>query len=180
MATPTPSNVAPNIGNYFIGRGYAQVMLEGESTFSDLGNITVFEFQVKPTMLPHFSSRVGVRKKDFVAVTELEATLTMSMEEITARNMAMCVLGNVTGSSNNWSISILSRPQIYAAFRFTGTNSLGAQWMANFPVVLLTPQRAISLISAGSGAWGTIDLQADVLYDSHSNTFGTLTNTNMS
>src|SRR5262245_40650515 len=179
MPTPTPSNVAPNIGNYFIGRGFAQVQLEGESSYSDLGNITVFEFQVKPTMLAHYSSRVGVRKKDFTAVTELEATLTLSMEEITARNMAMCVLGNVSGGSHNWSIDILSHPQFYAAFRFTGTNSLGAQWMADFPVVLLTPQRAISLISAGSGAWGTIDLQADVLFDSHSNRFGTLTNTNM-
>jgi|SRR6516225_7442233 len=177
---PTPHNVSPNIGNYFIGRGFAQIQLPGDTAFHDLGNITLFEFQVKPTMLPHFSSRVGVRKKDFTAVTELDATLTISMEEFTARNMGFAVLGAVTGTAPNYSISIMSNPQIYCSFLFTGTNSVGPQWQASFPVVLLTPQKAISLISAGSGAWGTIDIQGDVLFDSHSNAFGTLTTTDIS
>jgi len=89
-------------------------------------------------------------------------------------------LGAVTGTAPNYSISIMSNPQIYCSFLFTGTNSVGPQWQASFPVVLLTPQKAISLISAGSGAWGTIDIQGDVLFDSHSNAFGTLTTTDIS
>ena len=180
MPTVTPHSTPPNVGNYFIGRGYATVTLEGESSAHDLGNITLFEFQVKPTMLPHYSSRVGVRKKDFVAVTELEATLTLSMEEIVARNLALCVLGDVSQPTPGvYHIDIMESPQKYASFQFIGTNSVGAQWTAVFPLVLLTPQKAISLISAGSGSWGTIDLQADVLFDDHTGTFGYLESDNI-
>jgi hypothetical protein len=179
FTAPAPANTAPDIGNYFIGRGYAQIQLPGDVTWHDLGNITVFEFQVKPTMLPHFSSRVGVRKKDFTAVTELDATLTMSMEEFTARNMGFALLGTVQGTSPNFHINIMDTPALYASFQFTGTNTIGPQWQASFPTVLITPQKAISLISAGAGTWGTIDVQGDVLFDAHSQTFGTLSVTHM-
>lgn len=176
MPSVTPHSHSPNIGNYFIGRGYCTIQLEGESAAHDAGNITSFEFEVKPTMLDHFSSRVGVRKKDFVAVTELSATLRVSMEEITARNMAMYILGDQPTESppGTFTMDILSKPQIYASFQFVGTNSVGAQYTATFPLVLLTPQKAIQLISSGSGAWGTIDLQGDVLFDDHTQTFGTI------
>ena len=179
FTNPTPHNVSPNIGNYFIGRGFASIQLPGDLTFHDLGNITVFEFQVKPTMLPHFSSRVGVRKKDFTAVTELDATLTMEMEEFTARNMGFALLGAVQGTAPNFHINIMDTPAFYCSFIFTGTNTIGPQWQASFPTVLLTPQKAISLISAGAGTWGSISVQGDVLFDQHSGTFGTLTTTDI-
>ena len=98
FGNPTPKYLSPNIGNYRIGRGYLKMQMQGDPTPLDMGNCTQFEFNVKPTTLPHFSSRVGVRIKDFLAVTELEASLTMSMEEITARNFAIACLGNVLQS----------------------------------------------------------------------------------
>ena len=175
FTVPTPSQTAPDIGNYFIGRGYAQVQVAGDPTWHDLGNITLFEFIVKPTILSHFSSRVGVRKKDFTAVTELDATLTLTMEEWNARNLGIAVLGTPQGTAPNFHINIMDTPAFYCSFLFYGTNTIGPQWQASFPTVLLTPTKALSLISAGSGAWGTIDIQADVLFDQHSQTFGTLT-----
>jgi hypothetical protein len=175
FTAPAPSQTAPDIGNYFIGRGYAQVQVTGDVTWHDLGNITLFEFQVKPTLLHHYSSRVGVRKKDFSAVTELDATLTLTLEEWNARNLGIALLGAVQGTAPNFHINIMDTPAFYASFLFTGTNTIGPQWQASFPTVLLTPNKALSLISAGSGAWGTIDITGDVLFDAHSQTFGTLT-----
>lgn len=173
-----PNLESPNIGNYYIGRGVCYIKLEGEAEFLDCGNVTAFEYQAKPTILPHFSSRVGVRKKDFVAVTELEATLMVSTEEFTARNMGFALLGSSRESPSgpsNIVVNMFETPLIRGAFRFIGTNSVGPKWTIDFPLVQLTPSKAVSLISQGSGSWGSIDLQADVLLDPVTGQFGIAT-----
>lgn len=168
MPTVAPNLESANIGNYYIGRGICYTKLEGEAEYLDAGNVTLFEFQVKPTILPHYSSRIGVRVKDFTAVTELEATLTISMEEFTARNLGMALLGTSRESPagpSNIVIDMFSTPIIRGAFKFVGTNVVGPQWTFEFPLVQLTPNKVVSLISQGAGSWGTIDLQGDVLKD---------------
>lgn len=160
-----PSFASPNIGNYYIGRGYLSMKLEGEADYKDMGNCKSFEFQAQPTLQNHFSSRVGVRTKDLVVVTELSATLKMSLEEFTARNMALYMLGDIPPESGNFEIDMFTNPLFYAAIRFTGTNDVGPQYVINFPSVTITPQNAIQLIASGSGDWGSIDLQGDVNKD---------------
>jgi hypothetical protein len=167
---PHATSGSPNIGNLYIGRGIVSIQMQGEVTFSDAGNVTLFEFQVKPTILPHYSSRVSVRIKDFTAVTELDATINMSMEEFTARNMALAILGDVA-SSPATGIQMFAVPQLFGAVQFVGTNSIGAQWEALFPLVQFSPNKVVSLIGQGSGSWGAIDLQVDVLKDTHTGEF---------
>jgi len=157
-----PTFASPNIGNYYVGRGYVSMKLTGDPDYVDCGNCTLFEFQATPTLLNHFSSRVGVRTKDLVVVTELSATLRISLEEFTARNMAAYMLADMPAESGGFQISMFSQPLIYAAVKFTGTNDVGPKWSFEFPQCTISPQAAISLISNGSGEWGTIDLQADV------------------
>jgi hypothetical protein len=169
-----PTYASPNIGNYFVGRGFLQMQIVGEVSYVDMGNCTSFELVAKPTLLEHYSSRVGVRTKDLVVVNELSATLTMSLEEITARNMATALLGTAH-ASGSVSIDMLDNPLFYAAIKFTGTNVVGPKWNFTFPLCILTPSKAVSLISQGSGTWGTIDLQADVLKDPVTGKFGTAT-----
>ena len=176
-----PHEQSPNIGNYVVGRGIGYVKLvppsyASDSNYVDCGNITEFTFQVKPTRLDHYSSRIGVRKKDMVVVTELAATLTITMEEFTARNLAFAVLG-APGESppGTYNVSVLSQPLVYAAFKFVSTNIVGPQWTYTFPLCLFTPNKAISLLPTGSGSWGALDFEADVLYDDVSGTFGTAT-----
>jgi hypothetical protein len=177
---PGPS---PNIGNYLVGRGIGYVKLipptlNPDAAYVDCGNITEFTFQVKPTRLEHYSSRVGVRKKDLVVVTEVAATLTMIMEEFTARNLAMSVLGVATGGPGPGSVvTILSQPLIYAAFKFISTNVIGPQWTYEFTNCLLTPSKAMSLLPTGSGTWGAMDFEVDVLFDQVTGLFGTATET---
>jgi hypothetical protein len=169
------AQTSPNIGNYVVGRGIGYIKLipptpNPDAGYVDAGNITEFTFQVKPTRLEHFSSRIGVRKKDLVVITEVDATLTMILEEFTARNLGMAALGNPTAP-----ITILSQPLIYASFKFVSTNVVGPQWTYEFPNCLFTPSKAISLLPAGSGSWGAFDFEVDVLFDQVSGGFGTIT-----
>ena len=81
------SLTSPNIGNYYIGKGEVSIKLLGESQYTAVGNCPTFEFTAKVTQLDHYSSMTGVKVKDFTAVTEISGTLTMVLEEFTARFM---------------------------------------------------------------------------------------------
>jgi hypothetical protein len=166
-----PSINSPNVGNLFIGRGYLSMQLQGETSYQDMGNCTSFTMQVAPTLLHHYSSRVGVRKKDLSVVTQLDATLQMTLEEITVRNMATFVLGAPLESGAD-SVFLMSQPLFYASLRFSATNVVGAQWNAVFPLVLLSPRNAFQLIAEGSGNWGNMQIQGDVQFDAVSQQFG--------
>jgi hypothetical protein len=166
------SLLSPNIGNYYIGKGILSIKLLGETAYTDCGNVPQFEFQSKVTSLDHFSSRQGVRVKDFTAVVEVAGNLTMQLEELTARNMGFALLGLPTGgpSPTPDTIEIFSSPIIYGAVKFTGTNIIGPIYTITFPLVKLSPSKALSLIG---NSWGTIDLEGDVLYDTVLKSFGT-------
>jgi hypothetical protein len=173
------SGPSPNVGNLFVGRGYLAMKIQGESSFTDMGNCTRFSFQVTPTRLDHYSSRVGVRKKDLTVVTQLDAKLTMTLEEATIRNMAMLVLGTALTSGES-TIDLMSNPLFYAGLHFTATNAVGPQWHAVFPLVLMSPAGPFQLISEGSGSWGTIEIEGDVQFDGVSGQYGWLFSTTAS
>ena len=166
------SLISPNIGNYYIGKGVISCKLLGESAYIDMGNCPTFEFQAKVTQLDHYSSRTGVKVKDFTAVTEISGVLTMVLEEFTARNLGFALLGLPSGgpSPSPDVIDVFANPVIYGAVKFVGTNDIGPIWTCEFPLVKLSPNKALSLIG---NTWGTIDLEGDVLYDQSSGTFGT-------
>ncbi len=175
MPSVLPHEISPNIGNLKVGRGFMEIKRQGETSFVDCGNVTEATYNVKPTLLEHYSSRQGVRTKDLVVVTQLAATLTLIMEEFTARNIAFSVLGDFAESPpGTYIVTALSTPLLYCALKFTDTSVVGPQWAINFPLVILTPSKAVQMISAGSGAWGTFDFQADVLKDPDTGQFFTL------
>jgi hypothetical protein len=163
---------SPNIGNYYIGRGLVSIQLLGESVFTPCGNSPQFEFMAKVTKLDHYSSMTGVKVKDFTAVTEISGSLTMVLEEFTARNMGLALLGLPTGgpSPSPDTIDIFADPVIYGAVQFVGANDVGPIWTTNFPLVSISPSKAIAFIG---NAYGTIDLIGDVLYDRLTGGFGT-------
>ena len=171
------SLLSPNIGNYYIGKGLVSIKLLGESAYVDCGNCPTFEFMAKVTQLDHFSSMTGVKVKDFTAVTEISGTLTMVLEELTARNMGFALLGIPAGdpalgspSPADANIDIFANPVIYGAVKFVGTNDIGPNWTVEFPLVKLSPNKALSLIG---NTWGTVDLEGDVLTTARAGGFGT-------
>jgi hypothetical protein len=167
---------SPNIGNYYIGRGLVSIQLLGENTYTPCGNSPQFEFFAKVTQLDHYSSMTGVKVKDFTAVTEISGELTMVLEEFTARNMGLALLGLPTGgpSPSPDTIDIFADPVIYGAVQFIGANDVGPIWTTLFPLVSLKPSKAIAFIG---NAYGTIELKGDVLYDRLTGGFGTATTT---
>jgi hypothetical protein len=88
--------------------------------------------------------------------------------------MGFALLGLPTGgpSPTPDTIDIFNNPVIYGSVRFQGTNDIGPIWTVNFPLVKLSPSKALSLIG---NTWGTVDLDGDVLFDQVSKTFGTAT-----
>src|ERR1035437_9560172 len=168
------SLLSPNIGNYYIGKGIVSIKLLGETKYVDCGNVPVFEFMAKVTQLDHYSSRTGVRVKDFTAVIEIAGSLTMQLEELTARNMGFALLGLPTGSASpgEETIQVFSNPVIYGSVKFVGSNDIGPIWTVEFPLVKLSPTKALGLIA---NTWGVIDLDGDVLFDQNQQTFGTAT-----
>lgn len=173
------SLVSPNIGNYYIGRGLVSIQLLGETEYTPCGNSPQFEFMAKVTSLDHYSSMTGVKVKDFTAVTEISGSLTMVLEEFTARNMGFALLGlpaNSGGSplEEQETIDIFADPVIYGSVMFVGANDVGPIWTTIFPLVSIKPSKAIAFIG---NTYGTIELLGDVLYDRLAGGFGTATAT---
>ena len=72
---------SPSVQNYHIGKGVVTFTETGGSTARDLGNAPDFVYTPKVTKLEHFSSREGVKTKDFTAITEIGATIKLTLDE---------------------------------------------------------------------------------------------------
>ena len=164
------SNSSPNVDNYFVGKGIIKMMRDGDSDYRDVGNVPEFEYTPSLDRLDHFSSRQGVRTKDRSIVREKSATIRMVMEELTADNLAMLLMGTAVGAGpNNIEINIFSETEIRAALRFIGTNDVGAKVQLDFPIVSFTPSSSFSPIS---DEWGQIEMSGEVLADPDTGFFG--------
>jgi hypothetical protein len=100
---------SPNVQNYHIGKGIVSFKEVGGSTFTDLGNAPKFIYTPTVTKKEHFSSREGIKTKDFTAITEVGATIKVTLDEITGLNLAFFALADTgTDSDGNITLSGLS------------------------------------------------------------------------
>jgi hypothetical protein len=94
---PDKSLVSPLVSQYYNGKGIVSIQITSgltpDGAYVDIGNVPVFEFAPVINTLPHFSSRLGIRSKDLEIITEKSATLNMTMEEWTYRNLLLAFLG---------------------------------------------------------------------------------------
>jgi hypothetical protein len=165
------SLTSPNVDNYYLGTGVVSIKFVGDTDYVDAGNVTALVFTPKVTLLDHFSSRAGIKNKDLSVVLEKSADLKITMEEYTARNVSMLLLGALTGGTSA-SINILSTAAIRAAVKFIGANDVGPQWTLEFPICDIVPSGAMNPIN--DGKFGTIEVTANVLADD-TGSFGTAT-----
>jgi hypothetical protein len=108
------TDLSPNVDNYFIGKGIVTWKGETDTEYRDVGNVPQFELALTVSKLDHFSSRTGIRAKDLSVANEKSATIRMVMEEITASNLALYMLGdegtptteNCTGDTTTGSTAI--------------------------------------------------------------------------
>lgn len=169
MATDNKGKLAPSTDNLVIGKGFIIFKPTGESDFFHLGNCPSMAWTPAVTKLDHFSSMAGTKEKDKTIVTEKAATIKLTLEEFTKRNLGILLMGDVDDSDpNNISIDIFSRTALEGELRFYATNDEGPRWRFFLNKVSFTPSGDFSPISdnyanmivtgdvfAVDGAWGT-------------------------
>lgn len=162
---------SPNTLNYFIGKGIVSFKRDGEEEFRDMGNAPTFEFTPNVTSLDHFSSRSGVKTKDRSVITETSGTAHIVLDEWTAENLAIALLGSVdTNTAGQKVINIFDSTTVGGELKLTGTNTVGPKWEYHFKRVEFIPSAALGAIT---DEWGQIDLTGNVLAVGGS--FGTAT-----
>jgi hypothetical protein len=156
-----PSLLAPNTGNLLIGKGILSFKKTGAADYVDLGNCTDITLTPDMETLEHFSSRAGVRSKDLTVILEKKASVTFTMEEFTAHNIGMMLLGAVNEADvGGPSIDIFSEASVTCALKFVGTSEVGPKINVDLYNVSITPSGDFSLISDD---WGNMEVTADVL-----------------
>jgi hypothetical protein len=119
---------SPSIQNYHIGKGVVSFKQDGSTSFLDLGNAPSFLWTPTTAKKDHFSSREGVKVKDFTAITETGATIKMKLDEINGANLAMFTLGELgTDTDGNVTVAAFKKTEIAGVFRVVGTNDIGQQ-----------------------------------------------------
>jgi hypothetical protein len=159
---PTP----PSIQNYHIGKGIVTFQEAGATGPVDLGNAPKFVYTPNVDKKEHFSSREGIKTKDFTAITQVGATIKLTLDEVTGENLQYFALGQVgTDSSGNTTIAGLSKTEFTGEITVTGTNDIGQQvdFVASIKFV---PSGDFNFITDGDD-FTTIELEAEVQKDAN-------------
>lgn len=119
---------SPSIQNYHIGKGIVSFKQDGDDEFVDLGNAPTFEWSPTTEKKEHFSAREGVKVKDFTAITQLAATIKLTLDEINEQNLSLFTLGEIgTDTDGNATVSAFKNTEIAGIIRVQGTNDIGQQ-----------------------------------------------------
>lgn len=179
---PEPTLNAPNIGNYRVGKGIVEFKPEGSPDWVHLGNVPELEVTPEIEELEHFSSMEGIRVKDYVIVLEKSMTIRIVMEEWTAQNLALVLLGPIDVlAPGGPTIRIFASNAVLGELRFTSTNEIGPKWNFHWYNVSFLPASAINPIS---DEWGQLEANGEVLVagssHEHAGEFGIAQLTNLS
>lgn len=168
--------VSPDVHNLAVGKGFILFKPEEAADFYHVGNVPTFTFTPKITTLDHFSSMEGTRLKDLSITLEKSGEIKMDMEELTARNLAMLVLGDVSEDEDgNTQVSIFSRDSLTGRLQYFATNEVGPRWYVDLLSVTFNPSGDFSpigdtfaklpvtgTVQAVDGVFGTMTLKPGV------------------
>jgi hypothetical protein len=153
---------SPNVANYHIGKGIVSFKETGATTFTDLGNAPKFIYTPAVTKKEHFSAREGVKTKDFTAITQIGATIKVTLDEITGENLAMFALATSgTDTDGNVTLSGLSKAEFVGDIKVVGTNDIGQQ-VDFLATVSFVPSGDFSFITDADD-FTVIELEAEVM-----------------
>jgi hypothetical protein len=152
---------SPNVNNYHIGKGVVSFKETGGSSFVDLGNAPSFIYTPTTTKKEHFSSREGIKTKDFTAITEVGATIKFKLDEITGTNLSFFALATTdTTTPGQIKLSGLSKAEFTGDIKVVGTNDIGQQ--VDFTAtVSFVPSGDFSFITDADD-FSTIEIEAEV------------------
>lgn len=84
----------PSTQNYSILKADVFLAKYGTDDFQHVGNAPSLTYSPSVETLEHFSSMAGVREKDAEVATTVAATVAMTLDEMTVRNIAIAMLGS--------------------------------------------------------------------------------------
>lgn len=147
---------SPNILNYFIGKGNVFFKGPGDADFVHMGNVPEFEFTPAVESLEHNSSMAGVKSLDRTVTLSKSAELRLVCEEITVRNLAIAVLGDVEVDTDGQEIiNIFTQTAVSGQIRLVGTNDVGSRLQWDLNKVDFIPNSGVSAIT---DEWGQLEL----------------------
>ena len=159
---------SPNVQNYHIGKGIVSFKETGQTTYRDLGNAPAFVYTPAVTKLEHFSSREGVKTKDFTAVTQISATVKITLDEITGENLAYFALATQgIDTDGNVTLEALKKTEFVGEIKVHGTNDVG-QKVDFDAMVSFVPEGDFSFITA-EDKFTELVLTAEVQKDASGN-----------
>lgn len=162
------TNTSPNVLNYYSGRGIVKWKALGASVYRDVGNVPTFEYNANVTRMEHFSMRAGIRSRDANFIAQRTAALRIIMDEFTADNMALHLIGSAIVSAvpatdhYEYKISVGDLDELEGAVRFVGTNTIGPRLQMDIGDVVFAPGAALNLLQE---QFGNIEISGDVNAD---------------
>ena len=162
---------SPNVNNYHIGKGIVSFKETGATDFVDIGNSPSFTYTPLANKLEHFSSRLGVKTKDFTAITQVGATIKFTLDEVTGLNLSFFALAEQsTDTDGNVILSGLSKAVFTGDIKVVGTNDIGQQ--VDFTAaVMFVPSGDFSFIT-DKDEFTLITIDAEVQRDDITGAFG--------
>jgi hypothetical protein len=142
---------SPNVLYYSIFRGACWFKEDGEADYRHMGNCPVVTVALGIEKLEHESALAGVAETDRTIITRKSATITIQMEEPTAQNLRLKVLGTIATDSDGEYIDLFASNAISGLFRFVGSNEVGEKFQWDLNKVDFGPEGDVALITAGGG-----------------------------
>jgi hypothetical protein len=94
------SDTSPNADNYYKGTGIPYFKRTGETSYRDMGSVATVEYSPSVEKADHFIARGGKRVKDKTYVNQEEAKIALTVEEYTAKNLALSLGGDPAAAVN--------------------------------------------------------------------------------
>jgi hypothetical protein len=156
---------SPDVANYHIGKGIVSFQEAGGTTFVDLGNAPSFVYTPSVDKLEHFSSRTGVKTKDFTAITKLGATVKFTLDEVTGLNLSFFALADPDSTTTPGEVTLagLSKAEFTGDIKVVGTNDIG-QKVDFVATVRFIPAGDFSFIT-DADEFTKIEIEAEVQAD---------------
>jgi hypothetical protein len=158
---------SPSITNYQIPTGKVYFKKTGEAAFRDLGNVLNFSLENTIEKKDHFRSYGGRRTKDKTVITQTGATITFTMDEITAPNLAFFALSGsgATDTDDAEQLSGMTETSFTGTLRIIGDNDVGPQvdWEGD---VSFIPSGSFSFVK-NDDEWNVIEVTAEVQEDAN-------------
>lgn len=87
------SDSSPNADNYYKGTGIPYFKRTGDAAFRDMGSVATIEYTPSVQKKDHYIARGGKKQKDRTSIDQVDASMAITLEEYTAKNLATTLGG---------------------------------------------------------------------------------------